>query len=114
MRAIADSLAKEYAGWESDSVFGIADEEALKKIGKRPTYGIGLTYCILCACLPISVILFNLIGRPDVVPEDSPYFTALGFVAFTLILAAIICWIIYWVQLAGWKRKLKQKLQLGL
>jgi len=60
VRRIADSLANEYAGWESDSLFGIADEDALKRIGKRPTYGIGLTYCILCAALPISVILFNL------------------------------------------------------
>ena len=114
VRRIADSLTKEYAGWESDSVFGIADEEELKKIGKRPTYGIGLTYCILCACLPISLILFNLLGSTDITPENSASFTLIGLAAFSLILAAFVCWIVYWVQLAGWKRKLKQKLQFGL
>lgn len=108
VRRIADSLAKEYAGWESDSIFGIADEEALKNLGKRPTYGIGLTYCILCASLPVSVILFNLYGSTTITPENSAFFTAIALVAFSLILAALVCWIVYWVQLAGWKRRLKR------
>jgi hypothetical protein len=113
VRRIADSLAREYAGWESDSIFGIADEEALKNIGKRPTYGIGLTYCILCACMPISVIFFNLIGSRDMTPENSVLFFPMGLTAFALILAVLVCWIIYWVQLAGWKRKLKQRAALA-
>lgn len=109
VRRISDSLAKEYAGWESDSIFGIADEEALKNLGKRPTYGIGLTYCILCACLPVSVILFNLYGSTTITPENSAFYTAIGFVAFSLILAALVCWIIYWVQLVVWKRRLRAR-----
>ena len=109
VRRIADSLAKEYAGWESDSILGIADEEELKKIGTRPTYGIGLTYCILCACLPVSLILFNLIGSTDTTPENSVFTMTIGLTAFSLILAALVCWIVYWVQLAGWKRRLKQR-----
>lgn len=113
VRRIADSLAKEFAGWESDSVFGIADEESLKKIGKRPTYGIGLTYCILCACLPLSLILFNLIGRTDITPENSPFFMAIGLAAFALILAVLVCWIIYWVQLVQYKNKLKRTLAVA-
>lgn len=115
VRRISDSLAKEYAGWESDSIFGIADEEALKNLGKRPTYGIGLTYCILCACLPVSVILFNLFGSvgTDTRSENSAFYTAIGFVAFSLILVALVCWIIYWVQLAGWKRRLRARVAFG-
>jgi hypothetical protein len=52
-------------------------------VEKNPTYGIGITYCILFCCSFIPL---------------------LGVLAA---LAAMVCWIIYWVQLAGYKGKIK-------
>lgn len=50
----------------------------------RPGYSIGLTYCILYCC---SVVPF------------------LGGLAA---LGGLVCWIIYWVKIAGYKTKLQQ------
>lgn len=49
----------------------------------RPGYGIGMAYCVLSVC---SVIPF------------------LGAFAS---LAALVCWIIYWVKIAGYKKQLE-------
>ncbi|MGZ4116172.1 MAG: DUF4328 domain-containing protein [Bacteroidia bacterium] len=49
----------------------------------RPGYSIGLTYCILYCCSVIPV---------------------LGGLAA---LGGIVCWIIYWVKIAGYKTKLE-------
>lgn len=51
----------------------------------RPTYRIGITYCVLFCCYIIPFI---------------------GSFAF---LAGMVCWIIYWVQLWNYKKKLEQK-----
>ena len=50
----------------------------------RPGYSIGITYCILlcCSIVPILGVLAALGG--------------------------IVCWIIYWVKIAGYKTKLQQ------
>lgn len=50
----------------------------------RPGYNIGLTYCILYCC---SIVPF------------------LGGLAA---LGGIVCWIIYWVKIAGYKTQLQQ------
>ena len=50
----------------------------------RPGYSVGLTYCILICC---SIIPF------------------LGFLAA---IGGLVCWIIYWVKIAGYKTKLQQ------
>ena len=113
VRRIADSLAKQFAALQSDSILGIVDEQAIKDFGKKPTYRIGLAYCILIACLPLSVILFNIIGNPATAPDNPTFVIWIGLTAFLLILASIVCWIIYWVQLVQYKNKLKQALALG-
>lgn len=106
VRRIADSLAREYAGRESDSIFAVADEEAVKAYGKRPTYGIGMAYCILIICIPLALIFFNLVADPA--RKDSLAYAWLGLSMVVFGLAGIVCWIVYWVQLAGYKNKLKQ------
>jgi amino acid transporter len=50
---------------------------------ERPGYGVGLTLCILSCCTWIPV---------------------LGGLAS---LGVLICWIVYWVKIAGYKRKLE-------
>ena len=57
---------------------GITGEEA------RPGYGVGITYCI-CGCCGIVPVLGAL--------------AAIG---------ALVCWIIYWVKISGYKTKLQQ------
>ena len=78
-------------GWQFVVVNRIADslkaEFAKRNISvdeDRPGYSIGLTYCILYCC---------------------------GIIPFLGILASIgglVCWIIYWVKIAGYKTKLQQ------
>ena len=110
VRRIADSLAKQYAAFQSDSIFGIPDEAAIKAIGKRPTYGIGLAYCLLLFSMPLTIIFFNLFGTATPAagqaPENTGFYLALGLSCFALMLAMFVCWIIYWVQLAACKKKL--------
>lgn len=55
--------------------------------GKRPTYRIGITYCILFCCYILPII------------------------GTYLFLAGTVCWIIYWVQLFRYKKKLEAKHQ---
>ncbi len=50
----------------------------------RPGYSIGLTYCILLCCSIIPI---------------------LGGLAA---IGGLVCWIIYWVKIAGYKTKLEQ------
>jgi hypothetical protein len=109
VKRIADSFAKQYAALQSDSILGIPDEEALKVIGKRPTLGIGLAYCILLCCFP----LFTIAGAFSVPPRTTRneyVYVIFGFIMISLSLGVITCWIIYWVQLAHYKNKLKRSL----
>jgi hypothetical protein len=110
VRRIADSLAKQYAAFQSDSVFGIPDEAAIKAIGKKPTYGIGLAYCLLLFSMPLTIIFFNLFNDSTMAAapsrETSVFYLVLGLSMMALVLACMVCWIIYWVQLAACKKKL--------
>lgn len=79
---ISDSLQREFMSWRSeDSILGYTDPEAFKWTQTKPTYSIGIAYCTLSCC---SII--PLLG---------------GLAA----LAALVCWIVYWVNLADYKRR---------
>jgi hypothetical protein len=106
VRRIADSFAKQYAAYQNDSILGVVDEEALKVVGKRPTYAVGLAYCILLPCLVLFNVLFNVFF-PEITRTDLIY-ASFGGIMFFLALAIMICWVIYWVQLARFKNKLKR------
>jgi len=89
---IAGSLKREMASRHNDSIFG-ADALVAEGGGNRPTQGIGVTYCILDTL--IILLEFSDPGTLE---------TFRGLVS----LAMITCWIIYWVQLAQFKNKLKR------
>jgi hypothetical protein len=80
---IAGSLGKEKTSFQEDSIVGLADYTAAERIGERPTYGIGVAYCIL-------EIIDLVMTWSHLLP------TVQGLVG----LAMMICWIIYWVHLA--------------
>jgi|SRR5438093_4312572 len=86
---IAGSLQKELVAQGTFS-FEIAHEVEKKiyNIDKKPTYNIGITYCILFSC---SLIVF------------------IPFLSGFIFLAGIICWIIYWTQLAEVKKQIRHK-----
>lgn len=88
---IAGSLGKERTSFQEDSILGLADYTAAEQIGERPTYGIGLAYCVLEV---IDVLMST--AWAHLLP------TVQGLVG----LAMMICWVIYWVRLAAVKKKI--------
>ena len=82
---IADSIQRELA---SEASFSFEQQNPSYEYNPylpKPTYGIGLAYCILGCCSLIPVIG----GLPA--------------------LAALVCWIIYWVQLSEQKNKIQMR-----
>ena len=78
---ISDSIRNEINDRNLNSFLGIADPVFANDHTKRPTYDMGLTFCILslCGCIPL-----------------------LGGIAS---IAGIVCWIIYWTQIVAYKNK---------
>jgi hypothetical protein len=101
---IADSLSKESAALQDNSILGVPDMDAVKGIGQRPTYKIGMTYCVLYLLLPLMIICANLFGGEGGTTDEVERTLPFSFGALSL--AAMTCWIIYWVKLAAQKRKL--------
>jgi len=92
---IANSLGKERTSFSEDSIVGLSDYTAAEHWGKRPTFAIGVTYCILVWCN----ILIEFRTTTDRQIEQIH-----GLIA----LAMTTCWIIYWVRLAVAKRKIRR------
>ena len=101
--SIAGSIRKEMASWDSDSIFG-PDAIVVAHGAKRPTIGIGITYCTLF----VLATLFNTLNVIMDFRGHTMNNTLSGIVGF-LAIAQITCWIIYWVNLAVCRRKLRQK-----
>ena len=99
---IADGISKEKVALQDDSILGIPDYDAVKGVGKRPTYKIGMAWCILYLCFFGILIVFNLFATPNSTENDT--FLAIFSPLFGL--AITTCWIIYWVKLVSEKRKL--------
>ena len=99
---IAGSIQKEWLSAGEDSVLGIAHEAVQDVTRRKPTLLVGLIYCML----NVFVVFMNLFTRDT---GDS-FAMFLGFMA----LASIITWVVYWISLAAWGRRLKQKIQPGL
>jgi hypothetical protein len=101
---IAGSIQNEIVARQDDSILGVADETSLKIMNKRPTLAIGLSYCIL-TCIGIFLNMF--LTAPVPARDGSHAEASAGeLLALLCILSGIICWIIYWVQLSIWKRKI--------
>jgi hypothetical protein len=92
---IADSISKENVSFQDDSILGIPDYDAVKALGNRPTYKIGMTCC--------SLFILDMVL---VWCED--YFPGLHSLQGLVGLSMMVCWIIYWVKLAENKRKLQR------
>lgn len=89
---ISNSLQREFNSYFNDSNSILPDETVTGATGgKRPVYSSGIAYCWLFLISTLTRWL--------------PSFLSLlsGLVS----LAAIIYWIVYWVQLAEYKKKLK-------
>jgi hypothetical protein len=91
---ISASLKKERTSFKDDSIVGLSDFTVAEDWGKRPTYAIGLTYCILFVCNILIEFRSN----------TNQFEQIHGLIA----LAMITCWIIYWVRLAAAKRKIRR------
>lgn len=102
---IADSIYKEHSSLTDDSILGVADPDAAEGFGKRPTYRIGIAYCLLNLLIPLLIITIDMFTSTIVMIPT--LYKMLGFVLGFVCLAVITCWIIYWVKLAGEKRKLQ-------
>jgi hypothetical protein len=97
---IANSMKKEFESRQDDSILGFSDAAAVEQLGKRPTLIIGIVYCTLTT---LTVILNLGPVKVASVLNGSAY-----TVSALCSLSGMTCWIIYWVQLAGYKRTLRQ------
>ena len=86
---ISESIQRQFMSRQDDSILGVPDAAAVEEFGKKPTFGIGIAYCTLS----VIGLLINFVARGS---SLSGLFT----------LSGMVCWIIYWVQLAGYKNKI--------
>jgi hypothetical protein len=92
---IANSIQKEMASRQDDSILGFSDASAVEETSKRPTFAIGLAYCLLTTIPLITNLCFSFDKQSWVI-------------SFVLLcsLSGMTCWIIYWARLAQYKKKL--------
>lgn len=83
---LSDSIRNELNSPTGDSIFA---EETIPS-NHRPTYSVGISYAILFC---ISIIPFPLLK---------------GLAS----LAGLVLWVVYWVQLAGYKKRIRECIQL--
>jgi hypothetical protein len=76
---ISESIKKEL--WDNNFSF---EDQRYNTVGygERPTYNIGIAYCVLFCC---------------------------GILCGVFSLAGLVCWIIYWVRLAEYKKDIEAK-----
>jgi len=101
---IADSISKELVALQDDSILGIPDFDAVHAVSHRPTYRIGMTWCLLYLCCPVAIVLVALFGTTS----PTGVFPVIVLLMGLLSLATLVCWIVYWVKLAEQRRNLQQ------
>jgi len=88
---ISDSIRAELNSPVGDSIF--SEDPVPSHV--RPTFVIGIAYAVcLCIIFCTSLISIDLIQGPAA-------------------LAGLVCWIVYWVQLAKYRRKIVKRIKLG-
>jgi hypothetical protein len=89
---ISRSLQREFDSYFNDSndILPAAETHG-RKGGRGPLYSSGMAYCWL---ISISVVVGYALP-------------SLSLLRTPIVLAATIYWIVYWVQLAGYKKKLR-------
>jgi hypothetical protein len=101
---IADSIRKETASRQNDSILGFSDMAAVEQHEKRPTLAIGIVYCALYT----TGVFLNLFLTSNVKVKNANNIDLLSMLISFGILGGMVCWIVYWVQLAKYKRKLQR------
>ena len=92
---LSKSIQNELSAMNEESILGFSDAAAVDSSGKRPAVWAGIAYCTLTLLFFILSQFPKLVASPDV-----------DLIAGFGIIAGVTCWIVYWVQLAGWKRRL--------
>ncbi len=92
--ALAGSIRKEFEFRQEDTLLGVSDADAAEQVGKKPTFAIGITYCILNVA---SILLSRSL-------KIAPGSSSLPLFILLLSLSGMVCWIVYWVKLAVEKR----------
>jgi hypothetical protein len=95
---IANSIRNQWQAADEGSILGIDAEAAAGDLTRKPTLAIGLVYCALNAIM----VGTNFVATFDHVDSLVIW---VGFFA----IASMACWIVYWVVLAVWKRRLKKR-----
>jgi hypothetical protein len=83
---IAESISREMSESEIFS-FEEPRHTVYEPGGEKPTYQIGIAYCVLYCIAVIPIPLLKGLAS----------------------LACIVCWIVYWVKLAGYKKRIQEK-----
>lgn len=97
VRRIAGSIRNEIASrQDNDDILGFSDFSAVETMDKQPTLKIGIAYCILVSLGGI----INLSHLTD--------YSWTLIIPLVCMFSGIICWIIYWVKLVQYKRKLNR------
>lgn len=83
---ISDSIRNELLSRaREDSVLGVSEEQLNSTVSRRPTHDIGISFCALFIC--------------SLVP----------FIGAIAAMGGLVCWIIYWGQLARYKAIMERK-----
>ena len=101
---IADSISRELVARQDDSILGVPNFDAVQSISHRPTYKIGMAWCLLYISCPLVVMVTNV----SVTTNSDAFFGVFAFIMGALLLAALVCWIIYWIRLVENRRKLQK------
>jgi hypothetical protein len=91
---ISDSIRQEFRDRQENAFLGLADSNVIEEANSRPAYGIGMAYAILVACFAALTMATD--------PTEALALRSM------LSLAFLTCWIIYWVKLHEYKKKLSQ------
>jgi hypothetical protein len=86
VRKISDSIRLELSSPAGDSIFS----DDVLNMEERPTYNVGMGYATAMVITILPVMIFNGIAA----------------------LVGIILWIVYWVQLSKYKKKLSERAML--
>lgn len=86
-------------------------EREFRQRGEPPTgagYGkvVGLVWCTSGIALALLNVVFTFINRAA--PANQELLIGMFVIFLALWLAGLVCWIIYWVQMAGYGRRLRE------
>jgi hypothetical protein len=100
---ISSSISNQWQTEDEDSILGINAEAVAATGTGKPTLVNGIIYCTLNAV----AILCNLTLRAA--PNST-----LAMIVGVIALVSMASWVLYWINLASWKRRLKNRVQFSI